>query len=278
MSSLGAGVLITKQEAQDTVTGESESHNPRPGPSPISSTPHPQAANRNAGLSNVIARSNKFLPGIMTEQDAQDIAIREVHNATEMPPMVPGSNANQLTISPNPHAKGAALGEVLSLDTSREVPKMNAVEGFGFAEERRSSASDVTQEEMSCDTPLTNAVRVDEAFGMEGLNVFDDEFDAQLEGDPDSGFHGQVGTQGNDSRGAADETLEVDSSHTVVPSESEGETSLAPTLPPRHPDRPTSCVYKDFVCCCIADDHHYDSSLPSISVAHVDETCEILRS
>jgi hypothetical protein len=47
--------------------------------------------------------------------------------------------------------------------------------------------------------------------------------------------------------------------------------------PPRHFNRPVSCVYKGMSCHCIASDHERNPSLPSHSVSHVNGSCEILR-
>ena len=152
-------VAITEQEAQGSIVDES--HNPSPiSPSPAT-IPHPLDINQNAGQSNVLTRSDTFLPGFVTKvpkQEAQDVAIKAL--APDSPPIVPGSNS---------HFQDAALGEVSSLSCS----------------------SDVTQ----------NPVKDNGAFGMESaVDVFDDEFDAELEDGPDSGFPGHIDTQENDRR------------------------------------------------------------------------------
>lgn len=166
--------------------------------------------------------------------------INEVPSSTESPPTVSDTNVNRLMVSPN---QLGGLG-VSSLDTSN------------------------LNREGSCDK-----AQIDEEFDMDslGLDVFDDEFDALLEGDPDSESFGIDGRGDPTCNSKGDTTNEADSSHTA-----EGQAQVVST--PRHADRSTSCVYKGLICRCIADDHLYDSSLPSISVAHVDETCVILCS
>ena len=108
--------------------------------------------------------------------------------------------------------------------------------------------------------PLTDS-EGDKEFGMDSLGL--DVFDALLEGDPDSEPVEIDGRGDSTCNAKGDTTGEADSSRTAVPSE--GQAQVVST--PRHTDRPTSCVYKGFLCRCIADDHPYDSSLPSISVA-----------
>ena len=121
-----------------------------------------------------------------------------------------------------------------------------------------------------------------------GIDPFDDEFDAQFE-DNDLGLANDedinhVDEHDNEERGGEEgggedgggEDGEESGGKECDGDEGDGLDGKHISLL-RH-DLPTSCVYKGYVCHCGPHVHEYDPSLPSSSVAHVDETCKILQS